>query len=975
MMTSIGRNAVRFKDTPVFSRIPEDSMSSSDSTLLKALQLNESSSILSDVANEKSCIADSPNERVQWVGRTPHSKVLDAKRSRKALDELMKMPELAPLNNSVLGPLNHSVLTIPFHEQVTVSEDSISDISFSPAVRGQVTATPFVQPVKANKGFLDTPFLQNEALQSIAKSTPSSHESNSFDLLSTEADRILSSMPDTTPVSTRSQKQFAISPLSEPSISNAPTSMVHHPPTPYRMQYTAFEHDENGSLKKPIVKSLSKPLRTLNQNIATFERPRQVEDSATKPYRASNSFVTTPILAKDKENLSRLREDRALITQDVEVDVESQILPKANDIPIKKDEVAEVPPPNHFCTVTLNSQEDTFRLSLGLSPDTPGSHHVEIGNRVDSICFSDNSGVSAEMKPKIIRSVNFENLDLPQTKNKPPEFVPVTNDDLSHQTLQTMTRGKKDVDHPINIESGGASVNFLSDEGVSLGKGPIFACARAKRVVYHRTKMIQPLEQKDKLVPACPIDAPSVKQTLSSTCTTENLPINTLHLANTWATPRNTRKTIPHNYFINEKVEVPIITNAHQDQPVSTVELQKPVIVLTSTLPEKNMEVSSQFASKFVHHDVSIQVDKELLAYQINKRDCAVQSSFDSMVENGNLNLSPSSNSNLPQNIQRNEYDTLKNICDNSVCSYTLEELLPKYQSEQNSPIIASYSSTPSRTYSQRFDTKSCCVSSDKATTKNPVTDGSSMLSTRSAGMGSATRIVVANREKYMDEQWNNQQLPWNYFNNYEDFEENEMVHESAYCQEPKDLTLLTDIAVASFTQTMLVDDEENQTLPSIGCNTTFTLDQSCDHSKISRLSDETIEQTFPKISIKSLKRSPDSPLDVKEINFDTAPGEFTTVMLTFNNHRPKELTLLTDCVVLRVEPSYSGRSQSTSVNVQSRPDSHEYFTVSPKAITIPENGQGVIFVTFSPAAETEGIYSGAMRIRYGNKVSPHDSQ
>jgi hypothetical protein len=45
---------------------------------------------------------------------------------------------------------------------------------------------------------------------------------------------------------------------------------------------------------------------------------------------------------------------------------------------------------------------------------------------------------------------------------------------------------------------------------------------------------------------------------------------------------------------------------------------------------------------------------------------------------------------------------------------------------------------------------------------------------------------------------------------------------------------------------------------------------------------------------------------------------------------------------------------------------------VSPKLVTIPANGQAELFVTFSPVAESEGIYSGVMKIKFGNKVSDH---
>lgn len=1040
MMASIGRNAVRFKDTPAFVRVPDDmSMSSADSatTLMKALQLDESSSTQSEVVNDKSIISDSPSERNQWVGRTPHAKVLDAKRSRKALEDLMKMPELAPLNNSVM------VTPFVFREQS--NGNTPSDISFSPAAvpeRSQVAGTPYVEPVKGNNVFLNTPFFQqSETPTSLARSTPSSNESYSFDLLSTEADRVLSALPDITPTSSRSAQNF-ISPLSEPSVGHPRLAIGNYTPAPKRNQEMSFEEEDSSALTKSMVKSATKPLRTLNQNTATFEKPKQVMEDSTSKYM-KNAVINTPVVAAStgKENQHQPVEVDKKMISDVKA-LSERAVSLTNTVASERTVRPVVGTVRDEQTVSFPSktlfQESTIKPNVEASLQTL-SEEVAVA--------------TVEVKPKSARSVMSMNVDLPETNNKPPEFITLSNNEKKVAVAATENYYQETQQPQIQIATD-PNFNYQYnwqpnggiDEGVSLGKGPIFACIRAKKVEHYTTRSTQSVECKEKFVPAFPIDAPSIVQTKQISHQLESNTKNSLHLANIWATPRNTRKSVPHSYFVNDRVEAPkmvshcssalgpqdkihmlnnkthvstITVVETPEQPKDIVITQQPIMMNVpspslsvgsstpmishqSTLQEANMSTSTQIVSSVnnVHQDVSIQVDREFFLNS-NKtmqhpvvptmKDMAVQSSFDSSVSI----LSPigkvvsDSAKNIDDCIQGNiVIDHLnetpkKYDMDESICSYTLEDLLPKYSSAQHSRIIASYTSTPSSASpvaQQKFDTKSCYVERsnkscdvEKATSFD-VSASTSMIQNRSTNLGSATRVVVSDREKYMKEQWQNQQIPWDYFNEYEDPVDESCNDEvdagNNNAMDHKDFTLLTDVAVASFTQTMIMDDEESN---SVGCNTTFTLDQSCDLSKSSCHSDATAEQVFPKLAIKSLKRAADSPLDVKEINFDTAPGEYTTVMLTFSNHRSRDLTFFTDCAFLRVEPSYYARSSGAGGEFACIENGEEYFTVSPKVVTIPANGQGVVFVTFSPVAEKEGIYSGVMRIKYSNKVNVHN--
>jgi hypothetical protein len=1078
MMATVGRNAVRFKDTPAFVRVADDvSMSSGDSntTLMKALQLDESSSIHSEAMNEKSVASDSPTERVQWVGRTPHAKVLEAKRSRKTLDELMKMPELAPLNNSIsmMAP-SFIIESSAMHND---NESTPSDISFSPVgvamnERSQITGTPYVQPLKGKNVFLDTPFCPSEAPHSLARSTPSSNESYSFDLLSTEADRILSSMPNSTPLSTRSTPNY-ISPLSEPSTNHPRLSSIHQTPANVKAEQISFEDEEPSTTKKIVVKSAVKPLRVLNQNSAAFERPKQIsEESFSKTMKSASRLSDTPkSLLMEKENQIYVNQSEKKPPSEMKVQIQQyaptpisstfdSTVSNNQRVQITAAKVAlrnESPAKALLREVTPRSMVEESVLSSTMPCVVEARASISVTNNDNQVHAA---LTSLEMKPKLIKSVSM-NVDLPQTHNRPPEYIAASNNDEVECQRQRHKEMKqhKSVDAPVvKVDQILHQVSAVSsDEGVSLGKGPIFACIRAKRVEHltARTMTASSMECKEKMVPAFPIDAPSVVHSKppisSSQHDTGSGSRNTLHLANAWATPRNTRKTVPHNYFVNEKVDVPRIASFHGHHDHSQTLSSSISQHVTITVPEedahqkmeevslvpsipsdvgthtvalptntstveplvnvKQLHVSNpptQIVSsgRVAHQDVSIQVDREMFKQtKIIISSCsstapvmketAVQSSFDSSI----INLSPigkTAFTEVKHQVEHVQTAVVSNNLNESICSYALEDLLPKYDSPQNSRIVASYTSTPSagspvrqhKQQQQRFDTMSCLVSSNMSKSASKmssldVSPSTSMIQNRSTSLGSATRIVVADRQKYMQDQWNTQQqIPWDYFNEYEDpveldkgepKERVEIASEPEFAYIPrKDLTVLTDVAVASFTQTMMMDNEESQ---SVDCNTTFTLDQSsCDRLNQSCLSNETAEQTFPKLAIKSLKRAVDSPLDVKEINFDTAPGEFTTVMLTFSNHRPKDLTLSADCAFLRVEPSYYARNIQNGKSSSMPPlqEGEDYFSVSPKLVTIPANGQAELFVTFSPVAESEGIYSGVMKIKFGNKVSDH---
>eukprot|EP01042_Synura_sphagnicola_P018355 gene18355-23207_t len=115
-------------------------------------------------------------------------------------------------------------------------------------------------------------------------------------------------------------------------------------------------------------------------------------------------------------------------------------------------------------------------------------------------------------------------------------------------------------------------------------------------------------------------------------------------------------------------------------------------------------------------------------------------------------------------------------------------------------------------------------------------------------------------------------------------------------------------------------------------------------------------------------------------MNFETAPGEYTTVMMVFDNNRPHPVTLKAQTALVRIEPmlsSVAGRmvdpdawdTMAEELMAQQNEKSGEFFTVSPGEVTIPPYKEGSLFITFAPAEGVEGIYSGAMRIKQDRKA------
>jgi hypothetical protein len=187
------------------------------------------------------------------------------------------------------------------------------------------------------------------------------------------------------------------------------------------------------------------------------------------------------------------------------------------------------------------------------------------------------------------------------------------------------------------------------------------------------------------------------------------------------------------------------------------------------------------------------------------------------------------------------------------------------------------------------------------------------------------------------------------------------------------DLTMRSDVVVATYSRQPTVsshieDEDLSHSYLTTGADTTFTLDQSY-MTKTTLLSKE---EVIPRFSIKSLKRSSNEAFEVKEINFETAPGECTTVMMVFDNNRPHEVSVKAQTALVRVEPMIGSRTDQRAwdewADLVMEDKSDEIFSVSPEEMTIPATKEGSLFVTFAPPLGMEGVYSGAMRLKHERK-------
>ena len=145
----------------------------------------------------------------------------------------------------------------------------------------------------------------------------------------------------------------------------------------------------------------------------------------------------------------------------------------------------------------------------------------------------------------------------------------------------------------------------------------------------------------------------------------------------------------------------------------------------------------------------------------------------------------------------------------------------------------------------------------------------------------------------------------------------------------------------------------------------------------------------LPNLLVTRKKRRKDAAIEMKEIVLKATPGDSTTVALTFGNSRPGVIVLRPKAILVRYEPSkqvpapssvtsQSGRTAGLGVipgtpqrlTEEDREKSRrQIFAVTPESLSLLPGAENILHVTFSPSVESSGVYSGALKIKAGNKV------
>lgn len=149
--------------------------------------------------------------------------------------------------------------------------------------------------------------------------------------------------------------------------------------------------------------------------------------------------------------------------------------------------------------------------------------------------------------------------------------------------------------------------------------------------------------------------------------------------------------------------------------------------------------------------------------------------------------------------------------------------------------------------------------------------------------------------------------------------------------------------------------------------------------------------EPLPNLLVTRKKRRKDAAIEMKEIVLKATPGDSTTVALTFGNSRPGVIKLQPKAILVRYEPSAQatapsallshsgdiaglgampGTPQRVTVEDERERSHRLIFAVSPESLSLLPGAENILHITFSPSAESSGVYSGALKIKAGNKVS-----
>jgi hypothetical protein len=1007
--------SVRFQEMPVLLDDESSLEDSSNSDLLKALNIDESSSNSEDGEQDRTVFEDSQYNRMNYVGQTPHSKVVDAKRDRKALRELMNVPAYA---NS--------------HFNVTKDQSKVFKFNQTMELNGKLSQSKMFMYNSVNKTAL------NES-------------SYHFDLVNAEGEE---NFPYLAPE------------ISEIQLLKPPSATVRFNEKDLiqnRIQTPAVNR------KQPIRKTpMPQKSMSNSKSMVNFRSPSEIESpenasinfSSEKASKIMNAKELSSDQEEEKNNsleisqISLIEKDRTVAQFQSSTSSRSSnttCSPLASlvarpDIS-KASPVLSVPSPECKRSVAVGT-------SYSLSLDLPVERKHVLGVDVATSYSPPPPSFAAEKQQLLVT----ENSSYDYGKI---ECVPVEKDcHLPRREIQTSDTmsliggvgfGKGPVvsHYPNNQQIAVVKVSVApetTNKAVTavalLENGTQSICNESKSIINHykQNMAVIPMNRSEN----------KRKDILSN-----------LKPAMNWYSPRNTRKPQPkefsfdHTHPLLVQCGPKLIEETIPSQPaepyICNSLFSRPSLIHPSTVPKGYFSGLQQQNGTTLYKscDDGIPVDFNTIV---------------TLQQSQHLQFQSTSSRNGMETVQENQ-----NNSSIDGYSYTLEELMTtidKNQQQLNNTTCTSAATSVnanSKGYNnQRFDLTTVNIggtpstihtspeeilstsyaqnhhcNAQYSTGKTHHTQFSSFSSVSpgpfqaannssltSAMMGPATRIPKVIAESMWDEEKDEEESVPEVLQEEQSYQRFTSSKNTFYPKSSlmNDVTFLTDIAVAQFTreldgkgkfqgtdfplialnhlqQSKLEEEDDLATIPTntslnttnqAGYETTFTLDHS--FFKQQHGQDQLVPEigansstniySYPRLAIKSLKRDANNPYDIKEIGFESSPNELMTVMLTFKNDRlPSKkgqdqslpLVLTSKTMFLRVEPLYSQRNQNQTILQKhlnlpelSSQEKEEVFSVSPEKLDIAVNEEGMLFVTFAP--KSEGIYSGVLQVKYQRK-------
>lgn len=110
---------------------------------------------------------------------------------------------------------------------------------------------------------------------------------------------------------------------------------------------------------------------------------------------------------------------------------------------------------------------------------------------------------------------------------------------------------------------------------------------------------------------------------------------------------------------------------------------------------------------------------------------------------------------------------------------------------------------------------------------------------------------------------------------------------------------------------------------------------------------------------------------DMKEVTLSCSPLDFTTLVLTFRNQRKRPMNLKSSAILVRFDKlgQFWDENKSSCNQSSLLAPSGSVFQVSPRVLKLDPGARANLYVTFSPNQESQGIYSGALKIKSSGKT------